>query len=320
MLFEKAVINKYKKRILARRDADGTQHYFAPSDFAGLSWDDIDFTGDRGQRLYGHIYYRGAKRSDTVLVFDHGMGCGHVAYMKEIDLLTKRGFTVATYDHTGTRRSEGADIGCMAQSLADLECFIGALKQTELGAAEIAVIGHSWGGFSAMNIPALCPEVKKVVAISGFVNTHQVLKDALTGLLKLYTKAILNVEDEVIPRFNGISSIESLKSSGAKALIIHSRDDTTVRFETSYMALKEALEGGGRVEFLAEDDKLHHPTYTHEAVKYRSQFSAERKRLKRQGRLSTPEEKAAFVASYDFDKMTEQDTRVWDKIVEFLNK
>ena len=320
MLFEKAVINKYKKRILARRDADGTQRYLSPSDLPGLGWDDIDFTGDRGQRLYGHIYYRGAKRSDTLLVFDHGMGCGHVAYMKEIDLLTERGFTVATYDQTGTRSSEGEDIGCMAQSLADLECFIGALKNTELGNTEIAVIGHSWGGFSAMNIPALCPEVKKVVAISGFVSTHQVLEDALTGFLKLYRRAILKAEDAVIPRLNGISSVESLKNSGASALIIHSRDDSTVRFETSYTVLKEALEAGGRVEFLAENKKLHHPTYTREAVRYRDEFSKERKRLKKRGLLNTPEQKAAFVASYDFDRMTEQDSLVWDRIVEFLNR
>lgn len=319
MLFEKAVLKKYNEKILARRDPDGTQLYFAPEDFPGLKWVDFNFTGDRRQRLYGHIYYRVERKRDTVLVFDHGMGCGHVSYMKEINLLTERGFTVVTYDHTGTRRSEGENIGGMSQSLADLRCCIGALKATdEYRAAEISVIGHSWGGFSTMNIPAFYPDIKRIVAISGFVSTHQVLSDALRGALKLYRGAILRQEDAVKPDLNGISAIDSIKNSSVNALIIHSRDDGTVSFENSFMALKNALESTGRVEFLALDGKIHHPTYTTEAVKYKAEFSKEMKRRRKRGMLRSDEDKKRFTDMYDFDKMTDQDIGVWDKIVEFL--
>ena len=43
-------------------------------------------------------------------------------------------------------------------------------------------------------------------------------------------------------------------------------------------------------------------------------------KLSKKGKLDTPEQKAAFVASYDWDRMTAQDESVWKEIFDCLDK
>ena len=156
MIFEKKILGFYKKILLRRHDPDGSVFYFKKEDFDGLCSTDTSFLGDKGQRLSAHFYYRGEKRYDRLVMFDHGMGCGHAAYMREINEITKRGYTVFTYDHTGTLESEGESIGGFSQSLSDLDRAVKFVRSlVEYKDAKIAVIGHSWGGFSTLNISAL---------------------------------------------------------------------------------------------------------------------------------------------------------------------
>ena len=112
MIFEKKILSIYRKTLLTRNDPDGTVFFFRKEDFPGLKAEDHSFVGDKGQLLKGHIYYKGERRTDRLVMFEHGMGAGgHTAYLKEIALLCDGGYTVFTYDHTGTRASEGENIG-----------------------------------------------------------------------------------------------------------------------------------------------------------------------------------------------------------------
>jgi len=105
-----------------------------------------------------------------------------------------------------------------------------------------------------------------------------------------------------------------------RALIIHSRDDLTCRFDEQFERLRNALSGEGRVEFLALDEKGHHPHYSLEAVKLRAEYNCALKKRRKKKELTERGELDAFVKSYDWVKMTEQDKDVWDKIFEFLEK
>ena len=321
MILDRFVIKSYKKSFLKRHDPDGTTFYFSPKDYEGLCQETFTFTGNTGQRLQGYVYYYGEKRTDSVVIFEHGLGNGHIGYFVEIALLAGRGFTVVAYDHTGTNASEGENIRCLAQSLADLrECVKAVSEMPEFKGAEISVVGHSWGGFSTMNIGAYCPEVKRVVAISGFISAHQVLDDVFIGFIKRYRPVVYRLEDEVIPEFKNISAVDSLRNSEVKALIIHSKDDPVVNFKHTFAVLESELGDIPRIEFYAVDGKGHKPTCTHDAVEYRKHYAHETRRKKRRRRLNTPEQKAEFIKKYDWKKINEQDPVVWDRIVEFLSR
>jgi hypothetical protein len=65
--------------------------------------------------------------------------------------------------------------------------------------------------------------------------------------------------------------------------------------------------------------KGHNPNYTAEAVKYLGEFSALRAKLLK-NKKATDEEKARFVASFDWHRMTAQDEEVWKEIFAHLDK
>lgn len=322
MIFKKKVLAIYEKKLLHRRDPDGRAYRFTKSDFDGLLSRDLSFTGDKGQRLSAHLYYRGEERYDRLIMLDHGMGCGHASYLKEIDVITRRGYTVFTYDHTGTLDSDGKDIGGFSQSLSDLDRAVAFVRSLdEYKDASISVIGHSWGGFSAMNIAALYPDITHVVAISGFISPRAIQHQALSGILVIYRPTLYKLERDALPDYYLYDGRESMKKAqNTKTLFIHSRDDKTCSFKAHFEELRRALEGEERIEFLAVDNKNHHPQYTEEAVKYKAEFNRELRRRIKNGTLNTDEEKAEFVNSYDFHKMAEQDETFWDAVFEFLEK
>ena len=170
MLFEKQVVNMYKGMMHTRCDDVETVFYFSPKDFPGLQAEPHSFQASAGHMLQGYIYQYENPKQDRLVVFDHGFGGGHRAYMVEIEILCAHGYRVFAYDHTGCMESGGETPNGLAQSLCDLNDCITMLKaDARFEKAEFSVVGHSWGAFSTLNITALHPEISHIVAMAGFV-------------------------------------------------------------------------------------------------------------------------------------------------------
>ena len=318
MIFEKQIVNMYKGMMHTRCDDTETVFYFSAEDFSGLKEESIDFTSSMGHVLKGHLYQYDGARDDRLIVLDHGFGGGHRAYMKEISMLCGHGYKVFSYDHTGCMESGGETPNGLSQSLCDLNDAIAMLKSDgRFASLDISVMGHSWGAFSTMNIAALHPEISHVVAMSGFVSVPDMVGMFFSGLLKPYCKPILELETNSNPVFSRFNSAESLRSSGVKALLIYSDNDTICK-PTHYEILKEKLSDADNVEILVVSGKGHNPNYTDDAARYVAEFGKARAKLAR-NKKATKEDKARFVASYDWKRMTEQDEAVWQKIFEHLD-
>lgn len=318
MIFEKQVVNGYKGMIHTRCDDTETVFYFSAKDFAGLQKESYAFKSSMGHTLQGYLYSYDNFIEDRLIVFDHGFGGGHEAYMKEIEKLCSHGYRVFAYDHTGCMKSGGENPNGLAQSLCDLNDCIATLK-TDKGFAgiDISVMGHSWGAFSTLNIASLHPEISHIVALCGFVSVEEMIKTFFAGPFKGYRKAVLALEQESNPKFFSYNAVESLKNSNVRALLIYSEDDQLCR-RTHYDILKEGLEKKDNVRFLFVQNKGHNPNYTADAVKLLSKFSKARTKFVKK-KNATKEEKACFVASFDWGKMTTQDEAVWQEIFAHLD-
>ena len=318
MIFEKQIVNMYKGMIYTRCDDTETVFYFSPDDFPDLKATARDFKASAGHTLCGWFYEYENAIPGRLVVFDHGFGGGHLAYMKEIELLCRHGYRVFAYDHTGCIRSGGASPNGLAQSLCDLNDCITMLKaDKDLMGCDISVVGHSWGAFSTLNITALHPEISHIVAIAGFVSVEEMTKTFFPGILKLYRKAILELERSTNPHFVEFSALETLKKSDTKALLIYSENDQLCN-RRHYDILKEGLGDRENVEFLFVHNKGHNPNYTEDAVRLLGEFSKARAKLTRKKNLSK-EEKVRFVASFDWKAMTAQDGDIWQKIFAHLD-
>ncbi len=318
MIFEKQILNIYKKNICTRYDGSPLLSYFSVSDFPGLQRKSFEFKGNFGQKLQGYFYYCNSPSSDRLIVFDHGMGGGHDSYMREIEVLAHRGYTVFSYDHTGCKESEGENTVGFSQSLCDLDFALKALRAGEYKDARISVIGHSWGGFATMNIPALRKDIESCVVFAGFISPERIIEQFFPGILKFYRPAVIELERNAHPVYSRADARNTLRNTNARILYIASSDDPTVKKEYHYDTLYEKFKNKPNIEFLLLDGRKHNPNYSDDAVAELSKMSeALQKGIKKKS-FKTPEDCERFRSSWDWMKMTEQDLAVWDKIVDFI--
>lgn len=313
----------YKNTLFCRRDDDGTLFYFSHEDFPGLKREKLTFKTKKGHTLTGYFYFYGERSSfdkSRLVVFEHGMGVGHRAYMREIETLAAHGYLVYSYDHTGCTESEGEHIMGLSGSLSDLDSCILALKAEGYSGSAISVVGHSWGGFSTLNILGYHPDLRSIVAISGFVSLKEMQKQVIPGFLAPFRQKLYELEKGINPDYIESSAVETLAATDRPALIIHSLDDNSVSAKLHYQKLKQALEGRGNITFLTLTDRAHNPTYTADAVKYKDEFFKVHKKRQRKKLHRDQESQKAFIASYDWRRMTEQDPEIWNQIFAFLDK
>ena len=121
MLFEKKILSAYRKIAFSRAEGDPLAYYFSHTDFEGLFCEEYPFPSRHGHTLAGRLYFYENPIPGRLVVFDHGMGAGHRAYLREIEELCRHGYLVLAYDHTGCVESGGAGMRGLCSSLSDLD-------------------------------------------------------------------------------------------------------------------------------------------------------------------------------------------------------
>ena len=317
-MLKNAIIKAYCRQVHTRNEDTGNVFYFSPQQFKGLHCKAHSFASSLGHTLQGYFYYYDAPAAGRIVILDHGMGSGHRGYMKEIELLARHGYLVFAYDHAGCVESGGESTSGFAQSLRDLDDAVKMLK-VQYQDHTLSVIGHSWGAFSTMNIGALHPDIKHQVALSGFISVEAMLHQLFHGFTALFYKHIFAIEQRANPEYIKFDACNSLTKTNAKVLLIYSEDDPTVRAKYHFDVLEKKLHNRDNIRFLRVSGKAHSPNYTEDAVKYKDAFfKALTDRIKKK-QLVTAAQKQAFVAAWDWERMTAQDEKIWSEIFKTLD-
>ena len=313
------ILEKMYKRVAYRRYGEREDRcYFSHSDFSGVNMEKYSFKNKWGEDLSAYFYYPDNEIDGRIILFEHGLGAGHQSYMRQIVTLVNNGYRVFTYDHTGCGASAGESIKGLVGSLCDLDFCLRALKSdSKYADKRVSVIGHSWGGFSAMNIAKLHPELECVVAMSGFRSLDAILRQIMTGFKKPFIPKIFALEERVNPEYVSFDGGESLSATDCRVLMIHSDDDAVVSKKIHFDTLQLELANKPNIKFLSLCGKGHDITLSESAMKYIREFRLLYK--KESKKLKTKEAKRAFVKSFDWYKMTEQDTELWSVIFDFLD-
>ena len=101
----------YLNMVNRRQDYLPYLFYKDVSDFPGLFVEKYFFNSFSGDKISGFCYCY--KNPQKIIVFTHGMGAGHKAYLNEIELFCKKGYKVYTFDIKGCGESVGNSIGSL---------------------------------------------------------------------------------------------------------------------------------------------------------------------------------------------------------------
>ena len=304
------ITDLYQKNFMQRFDKDEAIPYYCASDFPGLICTDDTFRNSAGVPIRYFLYRYAEYDPDRIVLFCPGIGPGHTAYLAEITNLCRAGYRVLTLDYTGCGASGGEKLPSVNAPTRDAIELIDHLHPRE----EIIPIGHSLGGYTALNIAQLTPSVTRAVILSGFVS----IADEMMGFVKLRVLAnrIKRFERKIDPNLGSLDNRAYLASTTDRILWFHSTDDPMVNYR--YNAGQVLKIGNPNVRVVTFEHKKHTPQYTQEALETMNAWIGEHERLVQNKTLDSLESRKAFFADKPIERMTAQDPAVLDEILRFI--
>ncbi|MCM1131022.1 MAG: lysophospholipase [Roseburia sp.] len=294
-----------------RFDPDGIVKYYGLEDYPKLLNEIVEIPTKKGN-LRGKLYLYPQEKYKGILVFSHGMWGSHRAYLQEMEILARNGFKVLGIDNYGTELSDGKNIKGLGSSLLTLNQVITYVKRI-YPHEKIYVMGHSWGGFAAVNIGKYHKDIDAIVAMSPFISISRILKHQLPKIFYPTIPFLVLLDAIHCGKYSFANAKSTLKKSSIHTLVIHSKDDQMVPYNRATGHLKKHIQKSNIFYFIV-DGKNHNPDYTLEALSYTQSISAKMKSIE------TEAERLEYRKKLDYHKMGEIDEKVFDVILDFLKK
>ena len=284
-----------------RCDKNPLLKYYTSEDL-GLSAEAVSLPNG----LNGFIYNKnGANAKESIIIFCHGMGPGHIAYTTEIEYFCNVGYTVLAIDSRGCGFSQGKNMKGMYSGVKTVISAIDFAKENHF--KNIYLVGHSWGAYSALCASAK-RKVDKVVAISAPNTPSRTMRDGAVnmGVLPRLVAAILQPFWAFVNfvKFGAKGNANAAKcacKNSTPTLLIHGDKDGVVQLKNSAFSKAD----GKYIEKFLAEGKGHNPYNTVKAETYLAQLSQYLK-------------KKQDVSNFDFSAATEEDVVVMQKIFNFL--
>lgn len=251
--------------------------------------------------LHGFIY--GAENDKALLVFAHGIGCGHEDYMKELLWFVDKGWRVFAYDATGSGYSEGAGTMGLPQSALDLDAALTfAESDSRLNSLPVFLMGHSWGGYAVTAVLNFDHKIAGAASVAGYAVPVEMIyefsKDVIGDARPLIYPSILLYNKLRFGKYSGLSAVDGINRSDTPVLILHGTNDSVIGYNESAIINKRNAITNPNVQFVTLENITHTGMfYTEEAREYINRFSEERSDLREKYGDTIPEEE--LIKMYD---------------------
>lgn len=305
------ISHQYKKQFVCRYDKEVGIPYYSFSDFKGLKQEAYSFVNSINIEIKYFFYYYDNYRTDKIVLFLHGLGPGHTAYLAEIEFLAKAGYKVLTLDYMGCEESQGKNMRSLNEPTRDVNNLLDYLRLDK----PIVVVGHSLGGYTALNIINIRKEISKAVIISGFLSIESLMKVFVKS--KFIYNGVIKYEKKTEPDYFQINNLEYLKTTKDKIFFIQSDDDPMVPYS---IALKEVEQiDNPNIKTLRVTGKKHNPNYSLDAVNYMNEIFGQYNELLKKKKIRSDEDRINFFKDVSLARLTEQDKDIVSAISEFIN-
>lgn len=306
------IVNKYKENLVRRYEKEPGIPYYSFENFENFKQESKVFTNSRGVEIHYFFYYYDSYKKDKVILFLPGIGPGHTAYLREIELLARHGYKVLTLDYTGCGESKGELLGSLNMPTVDAVNLLDLLQLKE----QVVVMGHSLGAYTSLNLINIRKDINKAVILSGFTSIKSLVKYYVK--LNLFTNLVMKYEKQSAPEYSTVDNVQYLKNTKDKLFVIQSDDDPVVPYN---IALKVAEDANNpNIKTLKVAGRKHNPNYTDEAVKYMSESFGNYYRLIKNKTIKTDEDKINYFKNISLDRLTAQDEKMFEEIFKFIDE
>lgn len=278
--------------------------------------------------LVGYIY--GQENDKGLIVWSHGIGCGHEAYLEEILWFADRGWRVFAYDGTGCGESEGSGSLGLPQSALDLNCALDfAERDLRLAGIPVMLVGHSWGGYAVGAVLNYDHRVRAAVSISGYSDPMEMLTEGaeqMAGKIgSLLTYPFIWGYNRLLFGHNlSRTAVSGINYSGIPVLVLHGEHDTDVSYDRCGIIAKQDQIQNMRVTFetLTGEYADHNSFFlSDEANAYRRETEQAYHELSGQkGRNLSDAEMLAFLEGVDRTRYNECNSALLERIEWFLTE
>ena len=302
----------YIKKFVCRYDKEVGVPYHSYLDFKGLHKEEFTFNNSNNIEIHYFYYYYDNYDDSRLLLFLHGIGPGHDAYLKEIETFAKKGFKVLTLDYQGCGYSKGKYLGSLNEPTRDVVDLLDYLKIDK----EIILLGHSLGGYTALNIISLSKykNIHKAVALAPFLDIKSLSFHFVKS--KFVVNRIASYERKVNKEYFYINILDYLYKTKDKILYIQSEDDQMIPYNIS-LKLVEDIDNKN-ITCIKVNNKGHNPNYSESAVKYLNEvFSRYNKEIKDK-KIKNDEDSIAYFKNVSLEKLVEQDENIIELIYQFI--
>lgn len=287
----------------SRCDKNPLLKYFSAEDFS-LSATELEIISSKKYQIRAILYKKeGAPPKDSLIIFCHGMGSGHIAYTTEISYFCNLGYTVLAPDYIGCNLSGGKGTGGFSGGRLTVQFAVEYARKNMPQYSKIFLVGHSWGGWSAI-CAGYAVKADKIVAVSAPDRADKAILAAAASRLPGFLTVIL--KPYVLLTCGDKSAAKLAPQCKCPVLLVHGSNDKTVPPANAVYYKAE----GDNITKLLSEGKGHNPYNTERAEQKLAELSAA---------LQNAEERGAeYFKNFDFSAATEEDPAVMEEIARFL--
>ena len=184
-----------------------------------------------GLTLAGYLYRCELGARDALVILAPGFHAGGDDYLWQIKALLDRGWSVFTFDPSGSFESSGDSYVGFPQEILDLNATIEYVEANDrFGYGKLALLGHSRGGYASGCVLSYGHDIDAVVTVSG-------VNSAMEGIMAYSTSAVgplaygnygfLWLYQSMLfgSQVTNLSAYEEIMDSGVPTLVVHGTAD-----------------------------------------------------------------------------------------------
>lgn len=199
-----------------------------------------NYTNDKGVCIVGNFYYYEKDTYKGLIISAHGIDNCKETLLAKLEVFARNGYIIYSYDNTGCGESGGDNIVGLGHSVIDLKNTINHLATIDvLNDYKWILYGHSWGGYAVGSVLnyQLNHKIDLIINKAGFNSVSD--EFAFIGKSKLGSWSkyvvlplIMMIENHRIKANKGKTTVSALTNANIPVLIMHSRDDKMVGFDS----------------------------------------------------------------------------------------